>query len=263
MAANWQALLHVPATDWDSCELTYLERTSIDALLAARQHAQYSAALRAAGIATRVLQTTEAEADAVFIEDVAVVLDEAAILLPMGVASRKQEPLRTEAALAQYRDVHRLPPSLAIEGGDVLQIDRTLLVGLSPRTTAESAAALAEVVARWCYSVRTVRVTGCLHLKTACTALDDQTLLVQPAWIETADLDPYAQMAVPAEEPWAANVVRLPNALLCASEHPRTIALLRSRGHAVVETPLSEFAKAEGGPTCLSLLFRRESVLAE
>jgi dimethylargininase len=41
-----------------------------------------------------------------------------------------------------------------------------------------------------------------------------------------------------------------------AADHVRTAEIIRDRGFAVQAVDLSEFAKAEGGVTCLSILFR-------
>jgi dimethylargininase len=95
-----------------------------------------------------------------------------------------------------------------------------------------------------------------LHFKTACTALDDRRLLVNPAWLDLSVLHGFETVPVPEQEPWAANVARVGDSICIAVAHVRTADLLRGLGCRVRTIDLSEFAKAEGGMTCLSLLFR-------
>ena len=72
--------------------------------------------------------------DCAFVEDTAVVLDEVAILASMGTSSRRAEPAGIADELSRYREICRVRPPATIEGGDVLRVGRTLLVGLSART---------------------------------------------------------------------------------------------------------------------------------
>ena len=113
---------------------------------------------------------------------------------------------------------------------------------------------LSGIVGHYGYQVRSVPVRGCLHLKTACTALPDGRLLVNPAWIDSAALADYELVAIPDEEPWAANVAVVRSSVLLNSAYARTADLIRSLGFDVRPIDLSEFAKAEAGVTCLSLL---------
>jgi dimethylargininase len=72
------------------------------------------------------------------------------------------------------------------------------------------------------------------------------------------DCDPFAGfdlIDVPATEPWAANTVKVNGINLVSSSFPRTAELLEGRGFKPCALDLSELEKAEGGPSCLSLLF--------
>ena len=72
-------------------ELTFLDRVPIDIALARRQHEAYEAALVTLGVRIDHLPAEDALADAVFVEDVALVLDEIAIVTAPGAASRRGE----------------------------------------------------------------------------------------------------------------------------------------------------------------------------
>jgi dimethylargininase len=212
--------------------------------------------LRHCGVEVHTLDVNVELPDCVFIEDTAIVLDEVAVLASMGTPSRRAEPVGIESELRKYRDVHRVEAPATIEGGDVLCVGRTVLVGLSSRTNRAGVSALEAVIGRYGYQSVIVPVRQCLHLKTACTALDEKRLLVNAAWLDVAALRDFELLHVPEEEPWAANVVLAGASVCLAADHVRTAERIRGLGFDVQTIDLSEFAKAEGGVTCLSILFR-------
>jgi len=241
----------------DACELTYREREPIDAGVAARQHRAYCDALRACGARVLTLPRADELPDSVFVEDTAIVLDEIAVLTRPGVESRRGEVGLIEKDVAGLRTVVKVEAPATLEGGDVMRVGRTLYVGLSPRTNAGGSEALRRFAAPHGYEVLTVEMRGCLHLKTGCSALDDATVLVNPEWVDAGAFDAHEVVAVDEAEPWAANVLRVGDWVCVSSAFPRTAALLRARGYDVRAVEVSEFAKAEGGMTCMSLLFRQ------
>jgi dimethylargininase len=248
------ALTHAPSPNLDQGQRTHVARVPIDYALVVRQHEEYCATLRRCGADVRLLDCNRDLPDATFLEDTAVVLDEVAILAPMGTEARRGEPAALEPELKRYRDVRRLDGPASLEGGDVLRVGRRLLVGLSARTDRAAVRALEALVGRYGYRVTPVAVRECLHLKTACTALPDGSLLVNPSWLDLPCLAGLETVRVPKDEPWGANTLTVRGAVVLAAEHPRTADLLRRRGLDVRPVPLSEFAKGEGGATCLSLL---------
>jgi dimethylargininase len=249
------ALTHQPSPRMQSCQRTFVPDTQINLALAHRQHADYCQALSECGAVVRTLNVNSQFPDCTFIEDTAVVLDEVAILCSMGTASRQAEPAGIEPVLREYRAVERILPPTTLEGGDVLRIGRRLLVGQSSRTNAAGISALESIAAKFDYRVTPVPVRGSLHLKTACTALPDSRLLVNPIWLDLSALSGYDLLPVPPSEPFGANLCLIEGNVLLPDAHPQTADLLTSRGYKVRAVDISEFAKAEGGVTCLSLLF--------
>ncbi len=241
----------------DACELTYREREPIDPDVAARQHRGYRDALGACGARVVTLPPLEEFADSVFVEDTAIVLDEVAVLTRPGVESRRGEVALIEPEVARLRPVVRVEPPATLEGGDVMRLGRTLYVGLSPRTNAEGVDSLRRIVAPHGYEVVAVEPRGCLHLKTGCSALDDETVLVNPEWVDVSVFRGREVVVVDAAEPWAANVLRVAGSVCVSAAFPRTAEMLVSRGCDVRAVAVSEFAKAEGALTCMSLLFRQ------
>jgi dimethylargininase len=248
------ALTRCPAPSLVDCELTFLEREPIVFERALAQHAAYVAALRATGLEVLTLPPEPAYPDSVFVEDAAVVLDEVAFLTSPGAPSRAAEPEQLAPHLARHRPLARLAPPATLEGGDVLRVGRRLFVGLSPRTNAAGVEALRAVAAPLGYDVQAVPVRGCLHLKTAVTALDDHTLLANPDWVDLAPLVGFDVVPVAPGEPWAANVLPLGTTLLANAAYPQTLGGLAALGYALTPLDIGEFGKAEAGLTCLSLL---------
>jgi dimethylargininase len=109
------------------------------------------------------------------------------------------------------------------------------------------------------FTVVPVKVDGCLHLKSACCALDEDTLLINRAWVPARLFSGLRLVDVPAKEPWGANVLSLPGAVLVSTTFPRTGDLVRSLGHATLELDVSELHKAEAGLSCMSLAFTRST----
>src|SRR5579871_3627434 len=178
-----------------NCELTFVDRQPIDIVKAQAQHTAYEHLLAKLGIHVHSLPAEPSLPDSMFVEDPAIVLDELAVILPLGTKSRQPEAESLAKALAPFRKLARIIAPAAIEGGDVLRIDRTLYVGRTTRTNAEGIRQLAAILAPHDYKVVPVSVTGCLHLKSAVTYLGRNTLLANRAWFETKSFDttPFVQ----------------------------------------------------------------------
>lgn len=248
------ALLHGLSPALDRCERTFIPHEAIDWAQANRQHTGYRVALEALGVDVRILTMNLPYPDSVFLEDTAVVLNEVAIIASMGAASRQAEPDAVARVLSEYRRLEPIEPPATLEGGDVLRVGRTLLVGLSGRTNARGIESLAAIAGRMGYRVESVSVRGCLHLKTACTALPDDRLLVNRTWLDVSPLRDFGLIDIPPDEPWSANVVTVGTHVLLPLAHQKTAALVEQLGFAVRAVDISEFAKAEGGVTCLSIM---------
>lgn len=250
-----RALVNRPSAALADCELTFLERRAIDVGRAQAQHAAYAEALRVSGAHVDTLRVNTRCPDGVFVEDVAVILDEIAVIASLGSPSRRAETFAMGQAIAEYRETVAMTPPATLEGGDVLRVGRTLFVGLSARTNKEGVEAFRAIVRPLGYSVVPVEVHGCLHLKTCITALDDETCLVNRQWLDVTPFGGFGLIDVAPREPWAANVLRLPSGILMNAACPETTESVRRLGYSVHAMDISEFGKAEAGLTCMSLLF--------
>jgi dimethylargininase len=237
------------------CELTYKERVSIDVERARTQHAAYERLLGELGTTVLRLPPDPELADSVFVEDTALVLDDVAIITRAGAASRLAEHAAVAEALAPFRPLRTIEAPATIDGGDVMRIGRTLYVGRSQRTNAEAIAQLREHVEPLGYTVIEMAVTGCLHLKSGCTYVGRGSVIVNREWVDASCLESLELIDVPPSEPWGASVLHLGGTVVMPSGFPMTRALLERLDHRVRAVDLSEMQKAEGGPTCLSIVF--------
>jgi dimethylargininase len=207
-----------------------------DVARARRQHAAYGEALGE----TVALPDDPHLADCCFVEDTCVIDGDRALIARLGAPARRPECVAVADFLAArgFR-LTRMAPPATLDGGDVLRVGERVYVGLSSRTNLSGARALEEWLGKPC---RHVPVKRCLHLKTACTALDGETVLLNPAWVDPA---PFAGLTiVAADDP---NVLVAGDVVLAAS--PATAA--RVPGACLLD--ISEFQKADGGLTCLAL----------
>jgi dimethylargininase len=238
-----------------NCELSFISRQPIDLQIASAQHQAYERLLEKLGARVVSLPAEPALPDSMFVEDPAIVLDELAVIFPLGTESRRPEAASLDEAISKFRKLERVTLPGTLEGGDVLRIDRRLFVGLTKRSNAEGIRQLAAILAPHHYEVIAVPVTGCLHLKSAVTFLGRDTLLANRTWFDTAPLSGYNWIDVDPAEPHAANALALADTIIFPQSFPRTRARIESAGFHVSLLDISELQKAESGLTCSSLIF--------
>jgi dimethylargininase len=241
--------------DINRCELTHIAREPINYGRACTQHEQYQEALRALGMNVITLSAEPDLPDSVFVEDVALVLDECAIMLNPGATSRRPEVASVERALAPYREIFRIQPPAAVDGGDILRVGKTIYVGLSTRSTQTAIDQLRAILEPRSYRVRAVNVSGCLHLKSAVTQVGDGILLINPEWVSKEDFPGMQFIEVDPSEPYAANAVLVAGTIIYPTAFPKTRAKLKAAGIDIILVEADELAKAEGAVTCCSLIF--------
>ena len=238
------------------CQLTHLARAPIDVGRAAEQHVAYEKRLEALGCEVRSLPAEPELPDSVFVEDDAVLFDELAFLARPGAESRRAEVESIRQAIEPYRKLARIEPPGTLDGGDVLTVGKRVFVGLSQRTNQAGIEQMRALLPVYGYSVQSVPVERCLHLKSAVSQVAENTLLINPAWVETSAFRNFELIEVDPEEPFAANALLVKGVLLYPAAYERTQKRLAERGLAVVTVEVSELAKAEGGVTCCSLIFK-------
>jgi dimethylargininase len=239
-----------------NCELTHLARTLIDVERARSQHAQYESALKRLGVAVLSLPEEPALPDSVFVEDTALVLDECAVILRPGAESRRPETESIAQVLSPHRKLFRIEAPARVDGGDILCIGRHIYMGISTRSDTNSAEQLQALLEPYGYQVHVVRVMGCLHLKSAVTRINEETLLINPAWVDKSTFGGVKFIEIDASEFYAANAVLIGDSVIYPASFPNTQARLEAAGIEVLTVEADELGKAEGAVTCCSLIFK-------
>jgi len=237
----------------------------IDVALAQAQHAEYRQALAEAGVTVEVLPPDERYPDSCFMQDPAMVIAGRVIINRPGAASRLGEEEALVELLASRFPTTRIVAPGTLEGGDVLILPDQVVVGRSDRTNragiSQLVVALADLTGLPNLSgfaglpVLEAPVEGYLHLLSAVTHLGAGTLLA----VEDFDLPPalvgFPVLRVPTDEGYACNALGIGAKVILPAGYPRTAALLKAHGFDVLLVPTTEFAKADGGVTCLALVW--------
>src|SRR5947209_16976241 len=205
-----------------NCELSFIDRKPIDLTIAQEQHHAYEKLLGKLVARVISLPAEPALPDSMFVEDPAIVLDELAVIFPLGTETRRREAPSLAEALSKFRKLEYVSLPGTLEGGDVLRIGRKLFVGLTRRSNAEGIRQLAAILAPHGYEVISVPVTGCLHLKSAVTYIGGNTLLANRAWFDTQAFSGFDWIDVAPEEPHAANALAIKDLVIFPASFPRT-----------------------------------------
>ena len=237
------------------CELTFVSRQPIDLAQAETQHRAYQQLLEKCGARVISLSAEPDLPDSMFVEDPAIVLQDLAVILPLGTETRRAEGASIAQALSKFRKLAYVELPGTAEGGDILQAGRRVFAGLSSRTNAEGIRQLAAILAPHGYEVISVKVTGCLHLKSAVTYIGRNTLLANRAWFDTKPFSGFEWIDVDPPEAHAANALAIHDTVIFPASFTRTRARIEQAGFHVTPLDISELQKAESGLTCSSLLF--------
>jgi dimethylargininase len=241
------------------------------------EHDALTGLLRQAGI--EVFYHDEPQpnrADAIYVFDPAIVVDEGAIILNMGKELRRGE----EAPLARRLEAlgvpiyYRLHGDARAEGGDLLWLDHdTLAIGLGFRTNAQGLRQLQEALDCLGITVFPVQLpyfTGpqsCLHLLSLISIVNHELAVVYPPLLSVPFWQyllerGYRTVEVPPQEfeTMGTNVLALaPGQCLMLEGNPITQQRLEAMGCRVQTYRGREISlKAEGGPTCLTRPILRE-----
>ena len=252
----WTAITREVSPALAACELSFVHRLPVDVGRAQAQHQAYCRALEGSGCRVIRLPAEPAFPDSVFVEDVALAFDEVAIATRPGAESRRAEGDAVLEVLGSFRRILRIEAPGTLDGGDVLRIGKRVFVGISARSNAAGREQLRALLAPFGYEVDGVAMRDCLHLKSAVTQVADDTVLVNPAWVDVAPFADCRMIEVDPADQHGANAVRIGDGLVYPDCFPRTLERLRAAGIAVTTVDVSELQKAEGAVTCCSLLFR-------
>lgn len=254
--STFTALVRTPGKSFPKALSGHPEKNSIDLATALSQHEGYVKALQKAGGIVEHLPTQDHLPDATFVEDTAIVLENRFLLCPMKELSRQDEVQSAAAALKTYRDCITMDSPATLDGGDVMDTPDTIFVGLSKRTNLRALQALSKLTSK---KVTPIAVTKGLHLKSAATFLGNNLLIIDPTRVDASNLKQFDWIEVSESESYSANCLALGNTVLMPTGFPNVRDKIHSHGRETIELKMSEFEKADGSITCLSLIIPRQA----
>ena len=218
-------------------------------------HKDYVDALKSAGVAVINLTALEKFPDGQFVEDTALCLPKAFILMRPGAPSRLGEVNEIAPKLRElFEDVYEIDNPGHIEGGDILVTGKEILVGRSARTDENGVMQLSEIVIPLGYVIREVFTPPeILHFKTDCSLLGPDEILSTKRLQASGCFDGYKVVNVADGEEAAANAIRVNDYVIMPGGFPKTKAILEGHGYKVKVINNTECAKLDGGMSCLSL----------
>jgi dimethylargininase len=246
------------------------ESHRIDVQRAQAQHEAFCAALEDASLPLLRLPAEPELPDATFVSDSIVAVaplkpgrSAVVVVTRPALASRRLEVETVRLAAVASMPAGTIFVTIddpgTLEGGDVVAYGDHLAIGLSRRTNLIGAQILANAARSLGYRTFLCPVADRLHLATAVTALDANTLIgttagfasLDAAGPDAAPAGDIRRLLLPDAEFTGANVLALGGHAFLDSRNPTAARLLRENGKSVHELELDEFALADGGPTCL------------
>lgn len=249
------AIVRNVSNTYDRCVRVTRPVKKIDVAFARQQHQAYCRALESLGLKLIKIEADDRFPDCCFAEDPAIVIGDTAIITRMGVSPRTGEELAIEKALKPYKKIRRIKPPGTLEGGDVLQIGLRIYIGLSSRTNLSGIRQVRAIVSKSGYQVIPVRIKSVIHLKTACSYLGSNYLILAGGCFDHSFFGDYRKIIVPKPESYSANCISVGSSVMAPKGCPRSKKLIQAAGFKVKELDMSEFRKGGGSLTCLSIIF--------
>ena len=227
-----------------------------DYTLALEQHAKYIQALEHCGLEVTILPTLEGFPDSCFVEDVALMTSECAILTRPGAETRRNEITHILDSLeSHYPTVYTIKSPGTVEAGDIMMAGKDFYIGLSDRTNHSGATQMKAFLEKHGMQAHFIRMSEMLHLKTGLAYLENNNLLAYGEFLNKPEFEKFNILEVSVDEAYAANSIWVNDKVLMPAGFPKTIAMVKQAGYEVIEIDASEFEKLDGGLSCLSLRF--------
>ena len=224
--------------------------------LAIKQHRSYVDALESCGLDIIRLEANEEFPDSTFVEDVALLTGECAIITRPGAISREGETEGMEEVLKRFfNTIYKIESPGTVEAGDIMMVGNHFYIGISERTNIEGARQVIGILEKHGMTGSTVNLNKVLHLKTGVSYLENNNLLACGEFLDAPEFRKYNILEIHRDEAYAANCIWVNGTVLVPRGYPRARKIIREAGYPVIELDVSEFRKLDGGLSCLSLRF--------
>ncbi len=220
------------------------------------QHADYIEALEECGLEVLVLGPDEQFPDSTFVEDVALLTKNCAIITNPGAPSRKGETAAIKDILKGfYGEVEEVLAPGTVEGGDIMMVGSHFYIGLSERTNLNGAEQVIRFLENNGLSGSMVELEETLHLKTGVAYLEHNNIVACGEFLWKEEFLNFNILEISKEESYAANCIWVNDRVLIPKGYPKARETILRAGYTIIEVEVSEFQKLDGGLSCLSLRF--------
>ena len=227
-----------------------------DYQLALKQHDAYIEALENCGLTVTIMPADEAYPDGMFVEDVALLKEQCAIVTRPGADARKGETESMARQLAGFFDqIHTVDAPGTVDAGDIKMAGKHFYIGLSERTNAAGAEQVVGFLREHGYDGSTITISQGLHLKSSVSYLENNNIVVAGELCSKPELAHFKAIEIGPEDAYSANSVWVNDRVLVPAGYPVTSEKIKAAGYEVIELDVSEFRKLDGGLSCLSLRF--------
>ena len=227
---------------------------------ALEQHKVYIETLKECGCEVEVLPPLEEFPDSCFVEDVAVLTPNVAIITRPGADTRRNETKYVIDTINKYypkERIRQITTPGTLEGGDVMMVGNHFYMGESERTNKEGCRQLIRILEEFGHTGSIVPLKEVLHLKTGINYIENNNFLVSWEFVNHPLFKDKNTYEIPEGEEYAANSLWVNDVVIVPKDFPKTKELIESLGYEVKIVDTSEFRKIDGGLSCLSLRFTR------
>ena len=250
-----RAIVRIPGKSMTS-GLTTAELGLPNYELALAQHAEYVKALRECGLEVQVLNADEQFPDSTFIEDVALLTKDCAIITNPGAPSRKGETAEIKEVLKEYfTNIEEIREPGTVEAGDIMMTGSHFYIGLSERTNENGARQVIKYLEKYGMTGSKISLEKVLHLKTGLAYLEKNNLVVCGEFLSNKNFQKFNILKIDNDESYAANCIWVNGRVLIPKGYLKARKIIEGAAYPVIELDVSEFRKLDGGLSCLSLRF--------
>ena len=231
---SFTALVRPPGACFLQAISGHPQKKGIDQPKALIQHQSYVDALKQVGGKILSLPPEDLLPDSTFVEDTAFVFGETAFLCSAKEETRRNEVESVAQELKDHLKIVNLEPY--IDGGDILNTPQALYIGLSTRSNERAIQFLSQKIGK------------------KISYLGNNVLLIDPERVENDAFKNFQWIEVEEKDSYAANCLALGNQIIMPAGFPTIREKIIQHGFETVELEMSEFEKADGGVTCLSII---------
>ena len=244
------ALVRPPGKSFPKAISSHPQKNEINYAKALSQHRHYVDALKQMGGKVLSLPPEDSLPDSTFVEDTAFIYGQKAFLCSAKEKSRRNEVASVAKVLKDHMEILQLKPYL--DGGDILNTPEVVFAGLSNRTDAKAIKFLSEQISK---KVVPVTVIKGLHLKSSVSYLGKNVLLINPERVDVGPFKSFKWVEVEEKDSYVANCLAMKNQVIIPKGYQKVKEKIHQQGFETIELEMSEFEKADGGITCLNLIF--------